>query len=100
MRIIEIAGTPDGAHRNQTINGVLTDVPEGWAVVPNSMDTPHFPFGEIEVADIDDISTVTGWTPLPVPEPEAVKMEEPTQLDRLEAQATYTAMMTDTLLEV
>lgn len=26
--------------------------------------------------------------------------EQPTQLDRVEAQATYTAMMTDTLLEV
>ena len=30
------------------------------------------------------------------PEPTA----EPTQLDRVEAQTTYTAMMTDTLLEV
>ena len=30
------------------------------------------------------------------PEPD----EQPTQLDRVEAQATYTAMMTDTLLEV
>ena len=30
------------------------------------------------------------------PEPEL----EPTQLDRIEAQTTYTAMMTDTLLEV
>ena len=28
------------------------------------------------------------------------KPQEPTQLDRVEAQATYTAMMTDTLLEV
>ena len=26
--------------------------------------------------------------------------EQPTQLDRIEAQVTYTAMMTDTLLEV
>ena len=26
--------------------------------------------------------------------------EQPTQLDRVEAQVTYTAMMTDTLLEV
>ena len=26
--------------------------------------------------------------------------QEPTQLDRIEAQTTYTAMMTDTLLEV
>ena len=32
------------------------------------------------------------------PEPEPVT-DEPTQLDRVEAQATYTAMMTDTLLE-
>ena len=34
----------------------------------------------------------------PSPEPEPVK-EEPTQLDRVEAQVVYTAMMTDTLLE-
>lgn len=37
-----------------------------------------------------------------VPEPEPVEPvdPEPTQLDILEAQVTYTAMMTDTLLEV
>ena len=35
----------------------------------------------------------------PLPEPKPVT-EEPSQLDRVEAQATYTAMMTDTLLEV
>ena len=28
------------------------------------------------------------------------EVDEPTQLDMIEAQATYTAMMTDTLLEV
>ena len=33
--------------------------------------------------------------PLPEPEPEP---ETPSQLDRVEAQAVYTAMMTDTLL--
>nr|DAI57502.1 MAG TPA: hypothetical protein [Caudoviricetes sp.] len=33
--------------------------------------------------------------PAPAPEPEP----EPTQLDRIEAQVTYTAMMTDTLME-
>lgn len=36
------------------------------------------------------------YDPLPKPEPEP---EVPSQLDRVEAQATYTAMMTDTLLE-
>ena len=34
------------------------------------------------------------------PLPPAEEKEEPTQLDRIEAQVTYTAMMTDTLLEV
>ena len=29
-----------------------------------------------------------------------VKVETPSQLDRIEAQITYTAMMTDTMLEV
>lgn len=36
------------------------------------------------------------YNPIPVEEPE----EKPSQLDILEAQVTYTAMMTDTLLEV
>lgn len=34
----------------------------------------------------------------PVPESDPEAVEEPTQLDRIEAQVTYTAMMTDTLL--
>ena len=34
----------------------------------------------------------------PLPEPES-EPETPSQLDRVEAQVTYTAMMTDTLLE-
>ena len=36
------------------------------------------------------------YDPLPVVEP----VEQPTQLDLIEAQVTYTALMTDTLLEV
>lgn len=34
------------------------------------------------------------------PKPDTQTKEEPTQLDRIEAQLAYTAMMTDTLLEV
>lgn len=37
--------------------------------------------------------------PEPIPEPEPEPEPELTQLDRIEAQVTYTAMMTDTLLE-
>ena len=49
--------------------------------------------------DITDYKYQNGkyiYDPLPKPE----ETVEPTQLDILEAQVTYTAMMTDTLLEV
>lgn len=35
----------------------------------------------------------------PLPEPEQPSDPQPTQLDRIEAQALYTALMTDTILE-
>ena len=48
------------------------------------------------IADYKYISGQYVHDPIPIDEPE----EPPTQLDRIEAQVTYTAMMTDTLLEV
>ena len=97
MLIIEIASLDNGAHRNQ--NGSLSRIPDGWAVVPDGMETPNFPFGEVEVSEINGVMTVTKWTAGKIPEPEPEPDPEPTQLDRIEAQITYTAMMTDTLLE-
>ena len=97
MRIIEIAALSNGAHRNQTVN--FSTIPSGWAVIPDGMETPNFPFGEVEVAEINGVMTVTKWTAGTVPEPEPEQEPEPTQLDRVEAQVVYTAMMTDTLLE-
>lgn len=49
--------------------------------------------------DINDYLFVNGeyvFDPVPTPEPPE---PEPTDFDRLDAQVTYTAMMTDTLLE-
>ena len=54
---------------------------------------------ELPEGNVCDYLFVDGeyvYDPLPVVEPEVV----PTQLDMIEAQVTYTAMMTDTLLEV
>lgn len=51
--------------------------------------------------DISDYRYVDGeyiYDPLPEPEPEP-EQPTPTQLDRVEAQVMYTALMTDTLLE-
>lgn len=93
MQIIEIAALENGAHWNQT--GTFRTIPEGWAVVPDGMEIPEtFPFVNIEAED-GVVSSMTAGT---VPEPEPKPTPAPSQLDRVEAQATYTAMMTDTLL--
>lgn len=97
MQMIEIKALDNGAHRNQTSRGVL---PDGWAIVPDEMICKNFPFGDVKVAEIDGVMAVTKWIPGIMPDPEPEAEPEPTQLDILEAQVTYTAMMTDTLLGV
>lgn len=93
MRIIEIAPLSNGAHRNQTTSAVIP-VPEGWAVIPDTMETPNFPFGEITVENGIVTSWVAGVMPEPEPEPEII-----------DPQADTDAMMVDlyykvTLLEL
>lgn len=99
MLIIEIKALDNGAHRNQNGSVML----EGWAVIPPDVGTAesleNFPFGDITVEEVNGVPTVTNWVPLPMPDPESVKPET-TQLDLIESQITYTAMMTDTLLGV
>lgn len=85
MRIIEIQALPNGAHRNQTINGMLPTIPEGWAVVPDDMETGNFPFGEIEVEERDGVPTVTKWTPGTLPEPAPAAEPKPTTSEILDA---------------
>jgi len=84
MTIIKITSNDNGSHDNQTINGVTPEtfpVPEGYAVVPESVGTPdtleNYPFGEITVAAVDGIPTVTSWAPGVIPEPEPVPEPEP-----------------------
>ncbi len=82
MRIVEITALPNGGHRNQT--GTFNKIPEGFAVIPDDMETPNFPFGEIAVKKINGVMTVTGWTAGKIPEtPETAKPI--TTIERLEA---------------
>ena len=71
MRIIEIALLENGAHRNQTIDGsyYFSKLPEGWAVIPADMKCENFPFGEVEVAEVNGVMTVIKWTAGEVPTP-------------------------------
>lgn len=91
MKLIEIQALENGAHNNQTIynaDPATFPVPDGWAVIPDGMETPNFPFGEITVDGINP-PVVTSWTPgeIPEPEPDPVDQEpsEPSVWDELQA---------------
>ena len=95
MQIIEIMPLDNGAHNNQTSDAITSPSP-GWAEIPAGMAVPEtFPFVDLEVEGNVVVKMTAGTVPEPEPEP----TPEPTQLDRIEAQSTYTAMMTGTLLE-
>lgn len=68
MQMLEISKRPNGSHWNQTYFG---DLFEGWALIPDTMELPEFPFGEVE-AEIDKetgLMTVTKWIPGKCPPP-------------------------------
>ena len=91
MDIIEIKALDNGAHRNQ--GGDFATIPNGWAVIPESMETPNFPFGKIEVEEIDGVMTVTKWVAGTMPE--AKKKEEPvSEIERLRADIDFLSLMT------
>lgn len=96
MRIIEICALENGAHRNQTGG---RSVPEGWAILPETMVCENYPFGEVEVDETQTPPVVTKWIPGERPAVSESDTSAPTWQDRMEAQVTYTAMLTDTLLE-
>ena len=83
MKIIEIQALDNGAHRNQTVSGEVT-VPDGWAVLPDGMDTPNFPFGKVTV-DNSAPPVVTLWKAGELPEPEPEPDPQPTTEERVAA---------------
>ena len=90
MRIIEIKTLNNGSHKNQS--GEFNIIPEGWAVIPDNMETPNFPFGEITTKKFDGVVTVTKWTPNEIPE--IPKVEAPiSELEQLRADIDYIALM-------
>lgn len=66
MTIVEIKQLSNGAHRNQI--GV-NFCPDGWAILPSTIEIQNFPFGNIQTELIDGIQTITSWEPLQIPEP-------------------------------
>lgn len=83
MRIMEITALPNGAHRNQLCD-TCEVIPAGWAVVPDTLAVPNFPFGSATVEPCGGVATVTAWVPGVVPEAED-EPTEPSQAERLAA---------------
>ena len=84
MTIIYIEKEANNAHNNQTIYSSTVGkfrVPDGWAVIPDDMETPNFPFGEVTVEIVNGVPTVTSWTPGTIPDPEPEPEPEPTAED-------------------
>ena len=80
MRLIKIEKQENGAHVYQTIDRLRT-IPSGWAVIPEDMETPNLPYGDITVKKIKGVMTVTSWTPGEMPEALEVKTEPTAQDD-------------------
>lgn len=97
MRIVEIAALPNGAHRNQT--GEFSALPEGWAVIPDSMNLPaSFPFVELEVAaDESGLPTVTGMAEGVMPELPEEPEPGPTIEERVTTLETSNAELAEAL---
>ena len=94
MKIIEIDALYNGAHRNQTGLSVL---PEGWARIPDEMETQNFPFGVVTAEEIDGVMTVTGWIPgtMPEPEPKPEPKPEPEPEPPTDIEARVAALEAD-----
>ena len=118
MWVINLKPITEGVYRDHDSDNI-TSPPDGWAMIPEDMPLPStFPrlgsleaeektyAREVQVEKDGEITTetqeytmmtVTSMTEGTLPDPAP---EVPTQLDIIEAQVTYTALMTDTLLEV
>lgn len=118
MHIICLTPIELGVYNDHNADRITTP-PDGWAYIPDGFPLPStFPrlgsleaeektyTREVEVEKDGEIvmeqqeytmMTVTAMTEGMLPDPAP---EVPTQLDIIEAQVTYTALMTDTLLEV
>ena len=98
MHIICMTPLAEGVYNDHKADHI-TLPPEGWACIPEGFSLPAaFPrLGSVEAAEVNGVMTVTAMTAGTLPHP---RSEPPTPYDRMAAQVTYTAMMTDTLLEV
>lgn len=95
MTIIKLSPQESGQHTLESQSHRTACWMDGWIAVPEELESDVWDcMGYCDLIIEDGV--LTDITPRERPEPQ--EQTEPTQLDRIEAQAAYTAMMTDTLL--
>ena len=97
MWIVNLTANPNGSHNNHRADNI-TDVPEGWAVIPDDFAVPEsFPFVLIEALNGIVTGMTEGIVP-PAPKP------EPTWNERIEVQVVdlqeVTAALEDAICEM
>lgn len=99
LSIIELAVREDGGHGLQSQSGRETCWLEGWVAVPPELAGAVWACGGYCELTLNESGELMGITPTqrPTPPEPGPKL---TAAERLEAQVTYTAMMTNTLLGV
>ena len=94
MRIIKITANENGSHWNQKKDFGFDIIPEGCAVIPEDMETPNFPFGELTAEKIDGIMTVTSWKAGTIPESQPEPEQPVLDIEQLRADIDYLSLMT------
>ena len=92
MLIIRLEPYENGAHDNQKIDRILTELPEGYAAVPPELEVEaegYLPFIDLTVEDGQIVGVAQGTIPPREPEPEP----EPTPEEQLRADVDYIAAM-------
>lgn len=78
MLIIKIISEENGGHQNQNIKGIIETIPDGWALVPDTIIIPEtFPFVNIEVEDKVVTSMTAGVVPPTPPQPDPPDPPQP-----------------------
>lgn len=101
MLLIKTSPNANGSLDNQLCNFGLPTIPDGWAVVPPELEQQTLellPWVTLELEGGEIIGVSDNAEARAAAAAELPAEPAPTQLDRVEAQATYTALITDTLL--
>lgn len=98
MLIIKTEAETNGAHANQYINGTLSNVPDGFAVVPEKLEAACMAVMPFFTIQYDEAGSMTGFTAVEPPA-EAEAATAPTPEERMAELESTVDLLTVAILE-